>query len=150
MDEKEYRRTLTSIDPNACVFEKAVFNALCECQHAHQYCVADRQGIHCTSVVSRGQCSSLLDTLRENARFIVHKTHVDGPLPHASEIKVQIGGLQAVQGALSGLDAESDTMIEDVSITVNEASARFAGFRFLPMKKIVQHIAHFSLRKPKK
>ena len=147
MDENEYRQALTAIDPNVCVFEKAVFNPLCECRHAHRFCVAERQGIHCNSDSSRALCASLLDLLRENMRFLAHKTHLAGPLPHAQEARLQIGGLQAVQAAASGIEVSADSQVPDISLTVNEAADQFAQFKTLPLEKVVQHIAQTSPRK---
>ncbi|MCB1754965.1 MAG: hypothetical protein KDJ38_05560 [Gammaproteobacteria bacterium] len=144
MDEKEYRSALKSINPNQCVFEKAVFTTRCECQHAERFCLADRQGIECRNPLCLGHCTELLGLLRDNAKFLLHRTHIEGALPHASELKVQLGGLLGLQ-AVTFPELKSDN-IHDVASTVEEARSRFKHFSELPMADIIQHLAHFKLR----
>lgn len=144
MDEKEFQSALKSINPNQCVFEKAVFTTRCECQYAERFCLADRQGIECRAPARLAHCKQVLTLLRKNANFLLHQTHVDGVLPHASELKVQLGGLLGLL-AVTFPDLAGDR-IDDVTSTVEEARSRFDGFDDLPMSEIVQHIARFNIR----
>ena len=73
-----------------------------------------------------------------------------GLCPSLRRLRLQIGGLQAVQGAASGMEVNVDSQVPDISLTVHEAADQFSHFKTLPLKPIVQHIAQSSPRRPKK
>ncbi len=145
MDEKEYRSALESVNPNRCVFEKAVFTTLCECQYARRFVVADRQGIDCRSILKHRHCGELASVIREMSKFLMQQVHTEQGLPHAKELQLQIGGLLGVQESIfPGINTDR---VKDVSSTVELARSRFDDLKTLPADIVVQRIAGFSLRR---
>ncbi len=147
MNEEEYQRALKKLEPNRCIFEKAVFTRYCECQYASRVHLADRQTVQCDNAFCRRHCGKLLALLRENSKFLMHQINMEEPLPHAKELQVQIGGLLGLH-AVTFPEMKVER-IHDVISTVDEARSRFDHFSELPMEDIMQSIAHFSFRKPK-
>ena len=95
MDEQEYRSTYHTVNKRRCVYEKAINSRRCNCAKCHRFNLADREGVACNSATGNALCTEFLNTLRSKARFSLHLTHADKPLPHTKEIKVQTGGLLA-------------------------------------------------------
>jgi hypothetical protein len=87
----------------------------------------------------------LLDNLRRNARFSLHVTHADGPLPHAKEIRVQTGGLLGLQKLLYPETAGQDK-VADICRLTREALVRYGILATLPYERIVQAIVSFQGR----
>ena len=88
----------------------------------------------------------LLDAMRRNARFSLHLTHTDGPLPHAKEIRVQVGGLLGLQKLLHPDRAQEDTIVNIHGLAC-EAIERYAQIENLPYDLIVQTIVSFEGRR---
>jgi hypothetical protein len=84
--------------------------------------------------------------MRRNARFSLHITQADGPLPHAKEIRVQIGGLLGLQKLLHPDMAEADS-VHDINGLTIEAIARYRDIENLPYELIVQTLASFKGRR---
>ena len=99
MEEKAYKDTYDSINERRCVFEKTINSRRCTCKQSQRFHLADREGIACKSTTGNALCIEFLNSMRSKARFALHLTSADGPLPHTKEIKVQTGGLLGLQGA---------------------------------------------------
>ena len=84
--------------------------------------------------------------MRRNARFSLHITHADGPLPHAKEIRVQIGGLLGLQKLLHPDLAQADS-IHDINGLATEAIGRYRRIENLPYELIVQTLVSFEGRR---
>jgi hypothetical protein len=91
-------------------------------------------------------CIALLDAMRRNARFSLHVTHADGPLPHAKEIRVQIGGLLGLQKLLHPDLTQADS-VHDINGLATEAIDRYRRIENLPYELIVQALASFEGRR---
>lgn len=146
MEEQEYRKTYQAINQRRCVFEKGINSRRCACEQSARFCLADREGIACQSDAGNALCIELLDSMRRNARFSLHLTHADGPLPHNKEIRVQTGGLLGLQKLLYPQLAQHDNVINIVGL-VKEALGRYGQLEALPYDLIVQAIVHFQGRK---
>lgn len=145
MNENEYRAALESVNPNRCVFEKAVFTTLCECQFAHRFVIADRQGLNCRNIIKRHQCGELIAVIRKMSTFLMQQADTGQSLPHAKALRLQTGGLLGVQEAVfPSFDTEK---INDVSSTVDAARSRFGEFKRIPADIVVRRVAGFSLRR---
>jgi len=71
--------------------------------------------------------------LRHNFTFALGILHIDGPLPHAQEMRMQCGGLKGLQFALDGSD-----QVRDVAALVEMAQQRYGELAELPYSLIVQ------------
>lgn len=146
MEEKEYKDTYHSINKRRCVFEKTINSRRCSCKQARRFHLADREGITCKSATGNALCIELLNSMRSNARFALHLTSADSPLPHAKEIKVQTGGLLGLQGLIYPHRA-TDTSIENAIGLIDAAIVKYGRLEDLPYDIIVQAIVKFEGRK---
>ena len=146
MDEQQYRNTYHSINDRRCVFEKTINSRRSTCKQAHRFQLADREGIACRSASANALCKELLDHMRSKARFALHLTSADSPLPHAREIKVQTGGLLGLQMLLHPEKSAADN-VENIIGLADTALARFERLENLPYDIIVQAIVKFEGRK---
>lgn len=145
MDETEYRQTYHEVNERRCVFEKAINARRCTCDLSQRFNLADREGVSCTSETGAIRCRQLLDVLRDNARFALQMTNVPGPLPHAKEVKVQIGGLLGLQKTLHP-EMVSDNLAHNINGLVETALQQFNSFDNLPYSEIVKSIVNFEGR----
>jgi hypothetical protein len=146
MEEQEYRDTYNSVNERRCVFEKTINSRRCSCEKSMRFHLADREGIACKSASGNALCTELLNTMRRNARFALHLTSADAPLPHAKEIKVQTGGLLGLQGLLHPDKAEA-TNIDNVIGLIDRSVQQFGRLQDLPYTAIVQAIVRFEGRR---
>ena len=138
MNELEYRETYQSVNERRCVFEKTINSRRCSCEKSCRFHLADREGIACKSATA--------NQMRSNARFALHLTSADEPLPHAREIKVQTGGLLGLQSLLHPEKSAADS-VENAIGLVDLAISRFGRLEALPYDIIVQAIVRFEGRK---
>ena len=169
MDEDNYRLAYKEMNPTRCYFEKLLLMHYGNCEQAKKLFLAEREAFACNSENAQQQCFKLLEQLRSNARFSLQITQIDGQLPHAKEIKVQVGGLFGLQQLLSdqnlthteilndddakfGEQAQLHAPIENIFATVNEAVVRYKNLDSIPYNEIVKTIVNFKLpeRKRKK
>ena len=146
MDAQQYREAYQSVNDRRCVFEKTINSRRCSCEKSCRFHLADREGIACKSATANALCGELLDQMRSNARFALHLTSADGPLPHAREIKVQTGGLLGLQGLLHPEKSAADNVDNAIGL-VDLAISRYGRFEALPYDIIVQAIVRFEGRK---
>lgn len=145
MDETEYRQTYRDVNQRKCVFEKAINARRCTCSQAKRFNLADREGVACNSDVANDTCTQLLTLMRQKASFSLQMTNVPGPLPHAKEVKVQIGGMIGIQNML-GQDKQHQDNVEDIYTSISEAVKKFNSLESLPYTEIVKSIVKFQGR----
>jgi len=169
MDEDQYRSAYREMNPTRCYFEKSLLLRYGNCKQSKKLFLAEREAYACNSESEQKQCLELLERLRSNARFALQITQVDGQLPHAKEIKVQVGGLFGLQQLLAnenptqtevlldddakfGEQAQKNAPIENISGTINEAVLQFNDLDSIPYNEVVKSIINFKLpdRKRKK
>ncbi|MGB5717314.1 MAG: hypothetical protein WBN81_09495, partial [Gammaproteobacteria bacterium] len=80
------------------------------------------------------------------ARFALHLTSADGPLPHAKEIKVQTGGLLGLQGLIKP-ERAADANVENAIGLIDAAIEKYGRIGNLPYDIIVQAIVKFEGRR---
>lgn len=146
MEELEYKSTYKAINERRCVFEKAINSRLCNCSQSERFNLADREGVACKTAAGNALCTELLHSIRQNARFSLHLTDISGPLPHAREIKVQVGGVRGLQKLL-GVAAADTSTVEDIYGVANAVLNRYGSISELPFDEIVQSIVGFKGRK---
>ncbi len=169
MDEDQYRSVYKEMNPTRCYFEKLLLLRYGNCEQANKLFLAEREAYACHSDSAQRQCYKLLEHLRSNARFSLQVTQIDGQLPHAKEIKVQVGGLFGLQQLLShqnltqieilnddnakfGEQSQKQAPIENIYATINEALEEYKTLESIPYNEIVKSIMKFKLpeRKRKK
>ncbi len=148
MEEDEYKSTYHEINHQRCVFEKSVNSRRVNCEKSQRFFLADREGIACNSASAQARCRILLDKLRSNARFSLHLTIADSPLPHSKEIKVQAGGLLGLQSAVYP-ELAREQAVHDVNALVSDAVNQYGDLGALPYEVIVQSIVQFEGRRKK-
>ena len=145
MDETEYRQTYHEVNERRCVFEKAINARRCLCGLSQRFNLADREGVSCTSETSCIRCTQLLESLRNNARFALQMTNVPGPLPHAKEVKVQIGGMLGLQKLLHP-EIINDDLVHNINGLTEAAIQQFNSLDNLPYSEIVKSVVSFEGR----
>lgn len=169
MDEDKYRSVYKEMNPTRCYFEKLLLLRYGNCEQAKKLFLAEREAYACDSANAQQQCFKLLEHLRSNSRFSLQVTQVDGPLPHAKEIKVQVGGMFGIQQLLLnqnvaqtdilndddakfGEQSQQNAPIENIYATINEAVGQYKELNSIPYNEIVKTIMNFKLpeRKRKK
>lgn len=146
MDEGEYRSTYHSINEQRCQFEKSILSRRAACCHAHRFCLADREGITCQHSQASISCKQILEKLRNKATFALQLTRIDGPLPHAKEVRVQMGGLIGLHSILNENTTAVDT-IENINGLLEQAAEKYGDLDALPYNEIARFISHFEGRK---
>ncbi len=145
VEEDQYRSTYKSINERRCVFEKAILSRCCACTCATRFYLADREGVACDAAPAYKRCSHLIQLLRENAKFALKITSIDGELPHAKEIKVQNGGLLGLQHVLRpDLNAQH---VVDVASLATLGERTFGSLEKFPYREIVKSIVAFEGRR---
>jgi hypothetical protein len=140
MDEKHYRKTYSSINPQRCVFEKAINSRVCNCNKSQRFNLADREGVACSSKARLNRCALLLTHLHSNARFVLQRLEVT-KLGHTQEIKIQNGGLLGLQKEFS-----SEEIVENIDAVITSAENKFNSIEEFPYSKIMQVISAYRIR----
>lgn len=144
MEENEYRSVYHSINQQRCIFEKSILSRRSNCHHARRFNLADREGVACTQPQAAELCQATLDLMRDKALFALKLTRIDGPLPHAKEIKVQTGGLYGLQQILG--ENDPDAPIADIFGLLQRAIDRYGEVASLPYTEIARSIVQFEGR----
>jgi hypothetical protein len=147
VDNEIFRSTYNAINERWCPFEKSILTNNCACRRAKRFCIAEREGVHCTADEAQARCIELLDLLRTQARFALKTTEERSALPHAKAMRVQVGGLRGLSAALAP-DAEVPKTIDDIDAVVEAAVARYGSLEALPFQTIVQQITAYRGRRP--
>jgi hypothetical protein len=133
MDETAYRQALTTSIPRYCPFEKTVLTHCAACSKAEKHNIAEREAVACNSAKAHELCIAFRDSLRHNFTFALGKLQIDGPLPHAQEMRMQCGGLRGLQFTLDGNDE-----VRDVAALLEMAQQKFGEVADFPYAQIVR------------
>ena len=147
MDEHQYKTTYHFVNPDRCVFEKALNSRVCHCSRAKRFNLADREGVACTSLPRLERCSALLGKLREKARFALQRLEVSQTLGHGNEIKIQNGSMLELQGLV---EESQGSTVRDIDSLVNQAERQFDGIDGLPYSRLMQGIIAYRPRNRRK
>ncbi len=151
MDQDAYRKTYQQLNERFCVFEKAILAGYCGCARSSKFCLAEREGIHCTADAAQQRCTDLFDILRRQSRFTL-KLGADAEasphqlLPHNKAMRIQVGGLRGLC-MVQDPDLEAPlAYIDDVDGLLDEICAAFGALEDLPFQEIIKQIAAFKGR----
>ena len=146
MDNEELRRTYGTINEHFCPFEKSILTNNCACNRARRFCIAEREGVACSSDQARSRCLELLGLLRRQARFALKTTGEGTALPHAKAMRIQVGGLRGLHAVLAPGEP-IPAKIEDIDGTIEAVLARFGDLASLPFQPIIQQVAAYKGRR---
>jgi hypothetical protein len=146
MDQDAFRRTYREINERVCVYEKSLLSRKCNCSMARKLCIAEREGVHCTTDQAHEQCREFLDQLRHHARFALKSNHDRAVLPHGQAMRLQVGGLRGLFVALHE-DQPIPETIDDVYGLINQAKAVYDDLDKLPFQRLIQQVAAYKGRK---
>jgi hypothetical protein len=143
MEEKEFKKTFRSVNDAPCVFAKAILRRCCACSRSQKLFIAEREAVACKSPGGRQRCEEVLEVLRGKAAFALKLQQIEGPLPHAKELKVQCGGMLGVQESLT---QESAEVVSDIHQLLENAFNEYGSADTLPYSEVVRTITSFQPR----
>lgn len=152
MDEESYKSIRTSIVSVPCAFEKSIVAARVCCSRAIKNNIAEREVVRCGSAKHQIRCETWLQMLRQKSQFtlrlpaIINESTV---LPHAKEMKVQVGGIGGLFVLLVAAGhkvAEEDDALLDVSLILQACTGYLEEFENLSFEEIIKSVANFRLR----
>jgi len=140
VDEAAFHASRERLNPNPCVFAKAILADCASCSLARRQALAEREVVACTLVVAHINCSTLKGLFYERATFALRLPRPATAIPHLKAMKLACGGLQGLQATLAA-------PAPDVHAMVQLAQSRYASFLDLPWQDIVEHIAAWQIRR---
>jgi hypothetical protein len=144
MDENEYHTMRMTLTPIPCVFSKSILAMKLECRESSRKNIAGRELIQCLSAINVQQCSQWLRLLRQKSQFALQTPEQSDVLPHAKEMKVQVGGIMALQKIY-----RADVMPE-IKADIAELLARCVKdnpeFEGVPFDVVIREVKLFRLR----
>ena len=150
MDEDIYRSTYNELNPNRCIFEKAITNRRCDCKLKRKFVIATRECVACQSEIAMKRCTRVLDSMRNNARFTLKVVTVNGPMPHNKELQVQAGGMLALQNIMTSQpDLDLQTTV-NIHQTMETAMEKYGDIDNLPYGELVKGIVKYQARPKRK
>lgn len=144
MDETEFRKTYREMREYPCPFEKAILNRRCGCPMNQRLNLGEREGATCSHWEAHHACTNLVDTIRRNARFALKATSIPGPLPHAKELQVQVGGISGLRDQVA--PSEKGGAVTDIHAVVRQALQIYGSYEALPWPPIMAAITGFKGR----
>jgi len=133
MDESAYRDALKSSVPLPCPFEKSILTRCAECSKSEKHNIAEREAVACNSVETQQGCTDLHEALKHNFKFALGKAHLEGPLPHAQEMRIQCGGLKGLQYVFDG-----NEQVADISALLDLTLKKFGKMDDIPYTQIIR------------
>lgn len=149
MDEDEYRNTYSNVISLKCVYEKAINSRQTTCNKATKIRLADREAVSCQTKDDCSLCTSFLKILRAKALFALKLQDHKGPLPHAKEIKVQMGGIIGL--ALdNGIEVIKGEKIENINGLLISSLNKYTELDKLPYENLMRSIVNYDGRPKRK
>jgi hypothetical protein len=148
MEENEYRNTYQQFNQTRCVFEKAILSRRCGCHLSHKFCLAEREGIACHSKQHQQRCTRFLELVRDKAQFVLKLIRPGEPLPHAKEIRVQLGSLTGLAKTIQL--SLKDNEIDDIDTLLSEAEQAYLNLDGLPFDAMIRAIKNARGRRPRR
>ena len=133
MDETAYRQALSATVSDACPFEKTILANCAACSRAGKRNIAEREIVYCNNAESLVRCIELRDLLRRNFSFTLGELHIDKPLPHAQEMRMQCGGMKGLQFLIDEHDE-----VNDIHELLNVAQQKFGDLADFPYSQIIR------------
>lgn len=123
-----------------CIFARALLARAASCELATRRSLAEHDLVECPSPPARTRCDTLAALLHERSRFALHLPRAGRPLLHAQALRLQCGGLAALQQALQAGE-------RDVHRLVGLAHERHGSLTGLPWGEMVAGIVDWQPRR---
>ncbi len=133
MDETAFRQRLAELHERACPFAKSILTRCAGCSKSFKHNIAEREVVVCGSDEAHARCIALRDLLRHNFTFALGKLNIEGPLPHAQEMRMQCGGMKGLQFLID----ENDE-VSDIHELLNNAQQKFGDLADFPYSQIIR------------
>ena len=133
MDETAFRQRLAELHERSCPFAKSILTRCAACSQSLKRNIAEREVVTCASADAHLRCVTLKDLLRHNFAFALGRLHVEGPLPHAQEMRIQCGGIKGLQVLID----ESDE-VGDIHGLLDAARLKFGELEDFPYSQIIR------------
>ena len=104
--------------------------------------VGEAERPHCASPVANANCRTLAALIRERATFALRLPPPATPLPHATELRLQCGGLRGVASALG----EAGDPPADIHSLVARARDAYGGLLGVPYDAVVAAVVRWEGR----
>jgi hypothetical protein len=141
MDEAAYRQTRQQASSLPCVFQGALQARCASCDLVAKRSLAEREVLACTLPTAHINCETLSSLFHERATFPL-RLHPRAPLTHATELRLQSGGLLGLQQVLAAAKADVHQMVQQAQVT-------YGSLTQLPWDQIVESIKSWQPRRRK-
>lgn len=125
-----------------CIFTTALLAGCAVCDLAEHGAQAESQTVSCLIPQAHSDCSLLHGLLRAKSVFALKQPDTSAAMPHALAMKLECGGLQGMQHALS-----IQGTIPDIQQLHSVARGRYPNLGELPFEQIVGNIVHWQGRR---
>ena len=139
VDEAAYRRTREQAVGLPCVFSGALLSRCATCELSAKRALAEREVLTCTQPTAHINCETLERLMHERATFAL-RLRPRAPQTHATELRLQSGGLLGLQQVLAA-------PVADVHRMVQQAQADYGSLTELPWEPIVESVKAWQPRK---
>jgi len=152
MDEENYKAVRANIISIPCVFEKSILALRVCCSMATKNNIAEREVVRCESAEYQACCENWLKLLRKKSQFALQLSSVKNEstaLPHAKEMKVQVGGINGLALLLTDADRKFEVkseVLHDVGFTLQSCAQCLGGFESVAFEQIIKSVVGFRLR----
>jgi hypothetical protein len=126
----------------ACAFAQAILARQGRCPLATMALVGEAERAQCASPVAHTNCRTLHALLRERSTFALRLPAGAGALAHATELRLQCGGLRGVAAALE----EPEGAPQDIHALVGRARDAYGGLLDLPFETVVREVVRWEGR----
>jgi hypothetical protein len=129
---------------HGCLFAKALLADSARCECAERASSGEQALVHCTRPVAHHNCETLAALLHERARFALKLPGAGRPLLHMQALRLQCGGLAALQQYLASPSAHAGA--GDVHALTRAAMARHGSLAELPWDQLVAALVQWKPR----
>ncbi|MDH5593204.1 MAG: hypothetical protein OEY35_02770 [Gammaproteobacteria bacterium] len=117
----------------------------CSCEYSTRFLIAEREHAGCVSETAHTNCEFLLESFKENSRFVLKLTATNEEIPHGKQMRIQIGGLLGLQKLVQ--DNEAGSQVQNVHAVVQSAFEKYGSLKNIPFNEIVKSITGWKGRR---
>ena len=138
---------------HGCIFAKALMARAAVCECAARLQSGEAAVLDCRSPVAHHNCETLAALFAERARFALKLPAGGRPLLHAQALRLQCGGVSALEAHLRAADAGDDVApaapraTADIHRLVAAAQERHGSLAELPWSEIVPRMQAWTPRR---
>jgi len=142
MDPVLFREAYKEINQHPCAYEKSILSGRLGCTESERFCLAEREGVHCTNFQGLKSCHDFLAELRQQTRFILKNTIDGSKLPHAKFVQIQVGGIKGVF-RIQHPDTDFPIKVESIHQMLIQMRETYGEYKHFPYQVMVQEVADF-------